>query len=265
MCYDISYRITLESIEDYFGNIEIYSQLDMDFSVSIHMLAQGFRKQPVVIFEDGRYKLKAFEWGVIADYMDTPEKLKKFRSSMCNARAEKIIDDKRSVWHRLRRNRCLIPVNGIFEHREIKGWKNKVPYYVRLKDRPIFCLPGLYNYPGRPTNIETGEVVGTFTVITRAANEVMAQIHNCGDNAFRMPLFLTQELESEWLDPNLSDEQIEEILEFEMPSEELEYQTVYTIRTTKPHPQNGLKTDYFEWPGLPELGNDEAIGQKTLF
>ena len=128
MCYDISYRITLESIEDYFGNIEIDPQLDIDFSVSIHVLAQAYKKHPIVIFEDGKYKLKAFEWGVIADYMDTPEKIKKMRNSMCNARGEKIIDDKKSYWHRIRRKRCLIPVNGIFEHREIKGWKSKVPY-----------------------------------------------------------------------------------------------------------------------------------------
>lgn len=264
MCYDISYRITLESIEDYFENIEIDTQLDIDFDVSIHVLAQAYKKHPVVIFEDGRYKLEAFEWGVIADYMDTPEKVKKIRSSMCNARSEKIIEDKRSVWHRLRRKRCLIPVNGIFEHREIKGWKNKVPYYVQLRDRPMFCLPGLYNYPNRPSNIETGEVFGTFTVVTRAANEVMRHIHNCGDNANRMPLFLPKDLESEWLDPTLNDEQIEEILEFEMPAEELIYAPVYSIRTTKPHPLGGLKTDPFEWPNLPQLGEDSQV-QNTLF
>ncbi len=265
MCYDISYKITLESIEEYFGDIEIDSQIEMDFSTSIHMLAQAYRKQPVVILEDGRYKLKAFEWGVIADYMDSPEKVMKMRSSMCNARSEKILDDGRSYWHRIRRKRCLIPVNGIFEHREIKGWKNKVPYYVQLRNRPMFCLPGLYHYPNRPTNIETGEVVGTFTIVTRAANAVMRQIHNSGDQAFRMPLFLPKELESEWLDPQLSDEKIRELLDYEMPAEELLYRPVYSIRTTKPHPSGGLKTDEYEWPNLPGLGEEGEGVQKALF
>jgi len=265
MCYDISYRITLESIEDYFGDIDTDIQLDMDFSVSIHVLAHAYKKHPVVIFEDGKYKLKAFEWGVIANYMDTPEKVKKMRNSMCNARSEKILDDKKSFWHRIRHKRCLIPVNGIFEHREIKGWKNKVPYYVQLKGRDVFCIPGLYTYPPRPSNIETGEVNGTFTLITREANSIMKQIHNAGDQAFRMPHFLPKDLELKWLDPNLSDEGIREIFGFEMPSEELDYRPVFTIRSTKPRPDDKTKVDAFDWPNLPPLGQDDGELQKALF
>ena len=265
MCYDISYRITLQSIEDYFGDIEIDAQLDIDFDVSIHILAQAYKKHPIVIFENGKYKLKAFEWGVIANYMDSPEKIKKMRNSMCNARSEKIIGDKKSYWHRIRNKRCLIPVNGIYEHREIKGWKNKVPYYVQLKDRNMFCIPGLYAYPDRPSNIETGEVHGTFTLITREANAVMKQIHNSGDQAFRMPLFLPKELELKWLQPGLSDEEITEILNFEMPSESLDYNPVYTIRSTKPRPDEKTKTDRYDWPNLPPLGQDDGEIQKALF
>jgi putative SOS response-associated peptidase YedK len=265
MCYDISYKITLESIEDYFGNIEIDAQVSIDFSTSIHILAQAYKRQPVVIFEDGRYKLKAFEWGVIADYMDTPEKVKKMRNSMCNARSEKIIEDRKSFWYRIKRKRCLIPVNGIFEHREIKGWKNKVPYYVQLKERDMFCIPGLYHYPNRPSNIETGEVNGTFTLITRHANEVMRQIHNSGDQAFRMPLFLPKELELKWLEPDLSDETIGDILNFEMPSESLDYKPVYTLRSTKPRPDDKSKIDAFDWPNLPPLGQDDGELQKSMF
>ncbi|HEX5652331.1 MAG TPA: SOS response-associated peptidase family protein [Chitinophagaceae bacterium] len=265
MCYDISYRITLDSIEDYFENIEIDPQLEIDFSLSIHVLAQAFKKHPVILFEDGHLKLRGFEWGVIADYMDSPEKIKKMRNSMCNARSEKILGDKKSYWHRLRKKRCLIPVNGIFEHREIKGWKNKVPYYVQLKDREMFCIPGLYHYPNRPSNIETGEVTGTFSLITREANSLMKQIHNSGDQAFRMPLFLPKELELKWLDPELDDAGIAAILDYEIPSSELIYTPVYTIRSTKPRPDQGIKTDPFEWPNLPPLGQDDGELQKALF
>jgi len=168
MCYDISYQITLESIEDYFGNmIEIDPQIEIDFTTSVHVLAQAFKKHPIVIMEDGVLKLKAFEWGIIADYMNTPEKVKKMRNSMCNARSEKIVGDRASYWNKIRHKRCLIPVNGIFEHREIKGWKTKVPYYIQLKNRPMFCLPGLYHYPNRTSNLETGRGVGTCSVLNR--------------------------------------------------------------------------------------------------
>ncbi len=264
MCYDISYKITLDSIEEYFGTIDTDAQLEMDFETSIHVIAQSHRNYPVIIFEDDKYKVRPFEWGVIAEYMDSPEKVKKMRSSMCNARSEKILGDKRSYWHRIRKKRCLIPVNGIYEHHQIKGWKNKVPYYVQLEGREMFCLPGLYQYAPVP-NMETGEMRGTFTLITRSANSLMAQIHNSGDQAFRMPLFLTKELELKWLEKDVTDAEIQSILDFEMPSEQLKYQPVFTIRSTKPRTDQKSKNERFDWPNLPPLGNDEADVQKTMF
>lgn len=252
MCYDISFSSSIELITDYLPGIEADPQIVIDYDTSIHVMAHAYRKYPVIIREDGRYKLKPFEWGLIADYMNTPEKIKKSRSYMCNAQSEKIIDDTRSVWHRLRRKRCLIPVTGILEHREVAGWKNKVPYHVKLKGRSMFCIPGLYNYSPLP-DVETGEVKGTYTLITRAANSLMMQIHNGGDNKFRMPLFLPKELELRWLEGALTDEEIAEILAYEMPSGELEYYTTFSIRSRKERPDGKGKIEPFEWAGLPEV------------
>lgn len=265
MCYDISYQITLETLEEYFGNIVFEDpQLEIDFILGMHVVGHSYSKQRIVTFEDGVYKGKRSEWGLIASYMNTPEKIKKGRALMLNARSEKILGDRNSAWHRIRHQRCLMPMKGIFEHREIKGWKNKVPYYVTLKDRPLFCIPGLWNYSPLP-NPETGEVTMTHAIITRGANSVMRQIHNGGENAGRMPLFLPKDLEAEWLDPNLTDEGMQEILDYEMPAEELEYCPVFSIRTTKPHPSGGTKIEQYNWPDLPPLGQDEGGLQKSLF
>lgn len=259
MCYDISFSTTIETIADYLPEIELPPQLGFDFDSSLHVLAQSYQKYPVIIQEDGRYKLKEFEWGVIADYMNTPEKIKKGRQWMCNAQSEKILGDRKSYWNRIRKHRCLIPVTGTFEHREVKGIKNKIPYFVKLKDRSLFCIPGLYHYSPVP-DIETGEVRGTFTLLTRAANSVMRQIHNGGTNAGRMPLFLaTQEMELQWINQNLSDEEIAELVRFELPSDSLEYWPVYTIRSTKPRPDERTKIDPWEWEGLPVLGNEGEV------
>ena len=261
MCYDISFTTTIETVLDYLPDLVPDPQIRLDYNTYEHVMAQAFRKYPVVLFEDGQYKMKLFEWGVIPEYMNTPEKIKKGRNSMCNARAEKIVEDKRSYWHRIRRHRCLIPVTGIFEHREVRGFKTKVPYLVRVKDRTVFFLPGLYHYPlqGDP---ETGEITGTFTLITRGANDIMSKIHNSGDNANRMPMFLTPESEKEWLSPALDDEGISRILHYELPSDDLDYSPVYTIRTTKERPDGRKKLEPFEWANLPPLGADS---EATLF
>ena len=256
MCYDISFSTQIELITDYLPELEIDPQLSISFQPAIHTQAQSFQRSPVIIFDEGKYKLKPFEWGIIAPYMNTPEKIKKLRPQMCNARSEKLLD-KTSYWNRIRKTRCLIPVTGVFEHREIKGWKNKVPYYIQLKNRELFCLPGLFHYPDK-ADVETGEVTGNFTVITRAANSVMKQIHNGGEQAFRMPLFLPKDLEQKWLLPDLSDAEISEILDFEMPSESLGYHPVFTIRTTKERPDQKSKNEEYAWEALPPLGIDSS-------
>lgn len=208
--------------------------------------------------------LNTGEWGVIPDYFKTHEDVRKGRSSMCNAQSEKIVGDERSYWRRIRHNRCLIPVTGIYEHREIKTSRNKIPYHVRIKNRELFCLPGLYTF-SHFADKSTGELTPTFTVITRAANPVMAQIHNSGTHAGRMPLFLTRELEEKWLQPNLSDQQIQSVLDYALPAEELDYWPVHTIRGPKERPDQKKKYEPYNWPGLPALGNDNPVQQQQLF
>jgi putative SOS response-associated peptidase YedK len=254
MCLDIAFYSALQLIDGYFPDLVHDGEIDFDLDMGMHFMALGHNRYPVVIFQNGRYHRKNFEWGIIAEYMNTPEKVKAMRKSMVNARSEKILGDKRSFWNRIRSKRCLIPVTGIYEHREVKGWKNKVPYHVRLNDRVLFCLPGLYHYNTMiPSDPETGEVRGMFTLITRAANPIMRQVHNSGDNAFRMPLFLPKEMELEWLRPDLTDAAIERILSYEMPSDQLVTEPVYTIRGRSPRPDGQPKNAPYEWANLPPL------------
>ncbi|WP_346238492.1 SOS response-associated peptidase family protein [Niabella insulamsoli] len=96
--------------------------------------------------------------------------------------------------------------------------------------------------------------MATFGMITRAANEVMRHIHNSGENTNRMPLFLPFELSKEFLSEDLTPERYAEILNYEMPSEELDYHPVFTIRTAKMRPDGAPKDSYWEWEKLPALG-----------
>ena len=266
MCLDIAFYSALELIDDYFPDLTHDGEINFDLDMGAHFMALGYNRYPIIDFEKGHYHRKFFEWGIIAEYMNTPEKIKTMRRSMVNARSEKILEDKRSFWHRIRKTRCLIPVTGIYEHREVKGWKNKIPYYIQLKNRPFFCIPGLYHYNTQmPSDPETGEMRGMFTLITRAANPLMRQIHNSGDNAFRMPLFLPKELELEWLKPDLTDDGIARILGYEIPSDQLIANTVFSIRGRTPRPDGKPKNAPYVYPDLPPLGNDDGQTQKALF
>ncbi|HVB02916.1 MAG TPA: SOS response-associated peptidase family protein [Chitinophagaceae bacterium] len=230
-------------------------QPEIPFTDAAHVVAQSFPLYPVIVSGNEGFRLQAMEWGIIADYMNTPAKVSSQRSWMCNARSEKILD-KKSYWYRIRSGRCLIPATGIFEHREVRGIKNKIPYLVRIRERKLFALPGLQTL-SRIIDPGTGELISrnTFTLITRTANSLMAQIHNGGPNKARMPLFLTPELEQEWLSPGLTEEPMQRILGYEIPAEDLEYWPVWSIRTSKPHPLGGSKTDPYAWKDLPRLGD----------
>jgi putative SOS response-associated peptidase YedK len=266
MCLDIAFYSALQLIDDYFPDLMHDGDIRFDLDMGMHFLALGHNRYPVIVYEDGHYHRKHFEWGIIAEYMDTPEKVRAMRKSMVNARSEKIRDDKRSFWHRIRQTRCLIPVTGIYEHREVKGWKNKIPYHIRLRNRPMFCIPGLYHFNTKmPSDPETGEMRGMFTLLTRPGNETMCGIHNSGDNAFRMPLFLPKELELKWLDPALTEDEMANILGYEMPSDQIGYHTVFSIRGRSPRPDGKPKNEPYDYPNLPELGEDNGIVQKALF
>ena len=265
MCLDIAFYSALQLIDDYFPDLTHDGEISFDLDMGMHFLALGHNRYPVILREMTVTTRKYFEWGVIAEYMDTPEKIKAMRKSMVNARSEKILVDKRSFWHRIRQKRCLIPVTGIYEHREVKGWKNKIPYHIQLKGRPMFCLRPVFTTTilKMPSDPETGEMRGMFTLITRSANSVMRQIHNSGDNAFRMPLLLPKEMEMEWLRPDLTDEDIARLLDYEMPADQIVYDPVFSIRVRRsPRPDGKPKTCLFRAPQSATAGRGcNAIGR----
>ncbi len=256
MCYDISFKKTIKQLSDYFPELQMSDEINVNFESAIHIIGHAFGEHPIIYKknDDGKPHLKLMEWGCIPFYVKDENQFKKSRTGMLNARSEKILDDTKSYWYKIRNRRCLIPVSGIFEHREIAGWKHKVPYFIELKDQEIFFLPGLYSVAELPDK-ETGEMIKrwTFTLITRGANGVMKNIHNGGENKGRMPLFLPLEKAHDWIMNELDADEFKLLLNFEMPSNALAYYPVYTIRSPKLRPDEKAKDEYFAWPDLPEL------------
>lgn len=247
MCHDVSIASNIELDTDYLPDLIVDPHLlDIEYEGVMHVEAQANKPVRVVVPHNGEKHYTEFSWGVSARGEDMP--------NVWNAQSERVLDPS-SYWYKIRNNRCLIMVKGVFEHREIKGWKKKVPYHIWLKDRKIFGLPALYDKPNKKSK---GRY--TVTLLTREAinNMIMRYIHNSGseDDRFRMPLFLTKDLEILWLREDLTNGEMRSIFSFEMPSEELQYDTVYTIRTNKERPDGKEKLEHYTWQNLPPLGRD---------
>jgi putative SOS response-associated peptidase YedK len=260
MCYDISFTVNIKQLLDYFPELHLSPQLDLDFTAD-HAQGSGVFPQYPVIFRsmDGQLHLFPMKWGIIRENVRVMPNFKDpgyimFANKNLNARSERILDDPKSYWYKIRNNRCLIPVSGTIEHRDV-GWPNKVPYHISPRGQKPFFLPALYSMPELPDK-ETGEMIPfpTWALITRDANDVMRMIHNSGDNPFRMPLYLPLAMAEEFISPNLTPERYREILAYEMLSEDLEYYTTFSVRTSKPHPKGLRKHEPYEWPALPPLG-----------
>ncbi len=255
MCYDISFTINVKQLTDYFPDLVFDDQIKFDFQNAVHIMGHAYGLHPIIYKdrEDEKLHCKLMEWGCIPFYVQDLKAFARQRASMLNARSERILEDNKSYWHKIRNRRCLIPMTGFYEHRKVVGLTKKVPYLVQLKNQAMFFLPGLYSVAKVPD--ENGEVqeVWTFTIITRKANNVMAQIHNDGENTQRMPLMLPFELSKKWVSEELDENEYKSILDFEMPPEELKYHTVYTIRSAKPRPDEKAKDKYFEWEKVPEI------------
>ncbi|MBL7706846.1 MAG: SOS response-associated peptidase family protein [Taibaiella sp.] len=268
MCWDISLHTDIEILKEKFPQISDYrSDKEMDMRYYENVQAITFPDYPIIYREKqtGELGLVDMEWGILPTYIKDPKQQDIRRRSQVNIRSERILGDKKSTWYRLKSQRCLIPVSGTFEHREIKGWKKKVPYYIAEKDRDIFFIPGLYQWHEEMDADGVLETVGSFGMLTRAANPLMANIHNAGDNRHRMPLFLPPELEKEWLS-DIQEIDMASIVSFEMPEENLIAYPVYTLRGYPERPDGKHRYEPFEWNGLPPLGEDDPNAvQSSLF
>jgi len=254
MRYDISFTVKLKELPAYFPDLETDLQLSFDFE-RIHIMGHSFQEHPILYREreSKKISLRPMQWGVIPFYVKDEKGFLRQRASMLNTRSERILGDEKSYWYKIRNRRCLIPVTGVYEHRAIPGWKKKVPYFISLKDQPLFFLPGLYSVVDLP-DIQTGEMIQrfTFSLITRDGNDLMKKIHNDGENRGRMPLFLPLEMSMEFLEEALSPARYQEILQYEMPAEKMEAVTVYTIRSAKERPDGKPKNEFWQWEKLPE-------------
>jgi putative SOS response-associated peptidase YedK len=164
-------------------------------------------------------------WELIAPWVKNPMEVMKGREKFntLNATAERLFESKLFNQPALKR-RCLVLSSGFYEWRHFTPTgSNKdiaYPYHITVKDKPYFFMAGIF----QPwVDVESGEMMDTFSIITTKANPLMAQIHN---KKKRMPTILNDEQAAEWIKPNLSQAQIMQLANTQIDSRLLETFTI---------------------------------------
>jgi putative SOS response-associated peptidase YedK len=135
-------------------------------------------------------------WGLVPSWA----KDEKMGARMINARGETVAD-KPSFRSAVKNRRCLIPADGFYEW--VRTGEGKQPHYIHFSDGRLFAFAGLWErwHKGE------GGPLDTCTIITTAANDLIANLHD------RMPVILPPDSFTEWIEPApLDPERLEDLL-----------------------------------------------------
>ncbi len=232
MCYDIKASLEAQLTraqreQDYQAIEEIMEKLIPLTDLPIHH-ASGFSHPELLIYTDRSPNYpEVATWGLVPHWVRDQEQLKKLWNNTLNARGETIFE-KPSFRNAAKNNRCIIYVDGFYEHHHYKG--KTYPFFIKQNNNEPLAIAGLWS---EWTDDETGGSINTFTIVTTEGNPLLAKIHNNPKlKGPRMPFILPSELEDQWLvhiDDELDQKSIEELIQ-SYPEEELTAHTVTRLR-----------------------------------
>lgn len=248
MCYHKSQKFDIDYVAEYYS-ASYDKVLEEVYQPQFHENGFDFKAGPVLT--TGRPDdLQLFNWGLIPYWTKDLASATKLRISTLNCISEEMYD-KPSFRDAAREGkRCLIPCSGFYEWR----WLNpedkkskKFPYYIGLKDQPLFSIGGLYSrWIDR-----TGDTKHyTYTVLTTASNPLMSKIHN---SKRRMPVIIPREYEKDWLNPELTKEDVLALCQ-PIPDSKMHAYTISKRITSKTEETNVPEVQQEEL--YPELGSD---------
>lgn len=118
-----------------------------------------------------------------------------------NARLESITE-KPTFRFAFQQQRCLIPVSGYYEWRNLLG--KKQPYFVHSTNHPLIAVAGLWSSWQSPQGIS----MLTCAIVTTQATSALQQLHE------RMPVILSPKDYATWLADETNPQILKDICHF---------------------------------------------------
>jgi len=208
--------------------------------------ASGYAHPQLVAFTGERpLKPLLFSWGLIPFWVRDDITAMKISSQTINARSETLFE-KPAFREAAKKRRCLIMVDGFFEHHHYKG--KAYPFLIRSGNDEPLLLAGIWDSWTSPVS---GVEKQTVTIVTTRANALLSIIHNNPKASEpRMPLILKGDAENQWLDPSaVSSGNISEWL----LTNETEHLAAHTVRPVRGKNASGNSPEAIEKYAYEEL------------
>jgi putative SOS response-associated peptidase YedK len=139
----------------------------------------------------GERSLDLLRWGLIPHFCKERPKPPPINAAAETLLTKTVPSETRPFFaEAYRRRRCIMPIDGFFEWKAVKGEKIKQPFAIAMKDGSPFGLGALWENWQDP---KTGEWLRTFCVVTTRANSLVREIHS------RMPFILGPADYARWL------------------------------------------------------------------
>ncbi len=255
MCYDI--KVSLErqlKIARQYGDPKVIQEIEKTLLPLLNPIEReyyqvsGFVHPEILVLKEGDGIVPNLEqWGLIPHWVKDRENANQIRNKTLNARSE-TIKEKPSYRDAVKHGKCVIPIDGFYEHAQIKG--KKYPNFIYRRDERPILLAGLSS---EWIDEETGEVINSFSIVTTRGSDWMRQnIPHEDDREVRMPLMLTEEGVREWItiEPDDSFEDYVRELSLLTHKIKLNAHTVRPIRGKQAIPNSEHANEPFSYPDL---------------
>jgi putative SOS response-associated peptidase YedK len=227
MCYNV--KALLQSqlkrarLKGIYEDIEAIQKELLSMEVKNLYQVSGFSHPKLLIYQDQISDPVPAIWGLIPHWVKDNDQRVKLWNNTLNARGESIFE-KPSFRDSANSKRCLLYLDGFYEHHHYKG--KTYPFFINKKDNEPFPVAGLWSeWQDRENKVK----MITFSIVTTKGNEMMAKIHNNPKlEGPRMPVILPDELADEWLDPSRNQNELNDLL-LPFPDDLLKAHTVYRI------------------------------------
>lgn len=198
MCYRTTQISKAYEYADYY-KAQLNPNIEKEDTVYYH--ANGFAHPNLITIsaKDGVKEAERMQWGLMANWKKPLADMIKLSNNTLNAKSETVFD-LASFKGSILTKRCILPVEGFFEYKEVD--KDKLPYFIHPKEHPFFNIACIYAFYQNPANQEW---IKSFSIITAPANEFMADIHN---TKFRQPVIISNDQISSWLNPTTSKDEV---------------------------------------------------------